>query len=30
VCNWYVYVGIGGLIGALTLPALVLNRLRRR
>lgn len=30
VCNWYVYVGIGGVLGALSLPALVLNRLRRR
>ena len=23
-CNWHVYVGVGGLIGAVTLPALVL------
>lgn len=30
VCNWYVYVAIGAAIGALSLPALVLNRLRRR
>jgi hypothetical protein len=30
VCNWYVYVGIGGVIGALSLPVLVLSRLRRR
>jgi len=30
VCNWHVYVGVGGLIGAVTLPMLVLNRLRKR
>lgn len=29
-CNWYVYAGIGALIGAVTLPTLVLMRLRRR
>ena len=29
ICNWYVYVGWGGLLGALSLPALVLWRLRR-
>ena len=23
-CNWYIWAGIGGLIGAVTLPALVL------
>lgn len=28
-CNWYVYAGIGALIGAVTLPALVFWRLRR-
>lgn len=27
VCNWYVYVGIGGLLGAISLPFLVLRRL---
>jgi hypothetical protein len=26
-CNWYVYAGIGALIGAVTLPALALRRL---
>lgn len=30
ICNWYVYVGVGALIGSITLPVLVLNRLRRR
>jgi hypothetical protein len=29
VCNWYVYAGIGAAIGAVTLPVLVLWRLRR-
>jgi len=28
-CTWYVYAGIGAAIGAVTLPALVLWRLRR-
>jgi hypothetical protein len=28
-CNWYIYAGYGALIGALSLPALVLNRLRQ-
>lgn len=28
-CDWHVYAGIGMLIGVLTLPALVLYRLRR-
>ena len=28
-CNWYVYAGIGALIGALTLPVLALRRLTR-
>jgi hypothetical protein len=23
-CNWYIWAGIGGLVGAVTLPALVL------
>jgi hypothetical protein len=26
-CNWYVYAGIGAVIGALTLPVLALRRL---
>ncbi len=29
ICNWYVYAGIGAAIGAVTLPVLVLWRLRR-
>ena len=29
-CDWHVYAGIGMLIGVLTLPALALNRLRKR
>jgi hypothetical protein len=29
-CNWWVYAGIGAVIGALTLPVLVLVRLNRR
>jgi hypothetical protein len=28
-CNWQVYAGWGGLVGLVTLPALVLWRLRR-
>lgn len=28
-CNWYIYAGFGGLFGALTLPTLVLRRLRQ-
>jgi hypothetical protein len=28
-CNWHVYAGYGALIGALTLPVLVLNRMRQ-
>ncbi len=28
-CNWYVYAGVGALIGALSLPILVFRRLRR-
>ena len=28
-CNWYVYAGIGALLGALTLPVLALMRLNR-
>lgn len=30
VCNWYVYVAVGGLLGALSLPVLVLGRLTRK
>jgi hypothetical protein len=29
-CNWQSFAGVGGLIGLVTLPALVLWRLRRR
>lgn len=29
-CNWYVYAGIGAVLGALSLPILVLRRLRQR
>jgi hypothetical protein len=28
-CNWYVYAGIGGLIGAISLPSLVLWTISR-
>ena len=28
-CNWYIWAGIGGVIGASTLPVLVLSRLGR-
>lgn len=28
-CNWYFYAGIGALVGAVSLPALVFWRLRR-
>lgn len=28
-CDWHVYAGVGMLIGVLTLPVLVLSRLRR-
>jgi hypothetical protein len=28
-CNWWVYAGMGALIGALTLPVLALRRLTR-
>lgn len=27
LCDWWVYVGVGGLIGAISLPILVLRRL---
>ena len=28
-CNWWVYAGIGALLGAITLPVLALRRLNR-
>lgn len=28
-CNWYIYAEVGGLLGAITLPILVLRRLNR-
>ncbi len=28
-CNWWVYAGIGGVLGALTLPVLALRRLNQ-
>jgi hypothetical protein len=28
-CNWWVFAGVGGVIGAITLPVLVLRRLKR-
>jgi hypothetical protein len=28
-CNWWVYAGVGAVIGALTLPVLALRRLNR-
>ena len=30
ICNWYVYWWVGALLGAMSLPVLVLRRLRRR
>ncbi|MFL5477449.1 MAG: hypothetical protein ACJ79X_00345 [Gemmatimonadaceae bacterium] len=29
-CNWWVYAGIGALLGAVTLPLIALGRLNRR
>jgi hypothetical protein len=29
-CDWYVYAGVGALLGALSLPLLVLRRLSQR
>jgi hypothetical protein len=29
-CNWWVYAGVGAVVGALTLPVLALMRLNRR
>ena len=28
-CHWEVFAGVGGLIGAITLPVLVLRRMKR-
>jgi hypothetical protein len=28
-CNWWVYAGVGAVVGALTLPVLALKRLNR-
>lgn len=28
-CNWWVYAGVGGVLGAATLPVLALRRLNR-
>jgi hypothetical protein len=28
-CNWWVYAGIGAIVGALTLPVLALRRLNK-
>ena len=30
LCNWHVYAAAGAVVGAVTLPLLVLSRLRRR
>ena len=30
VCNWHVYAAVGAAVGAISLPVLVLTRLRRR
>ena len=29
-CNWWVYAGVGAVLGMLTLPVLALSRLNRR
>jgi hypothetical protein len=29
-CNWWIFAGVGGLVGAITLPVLVLRRLKKR
>ena len=29
-CNWWVYAGVGAVIGAITLPLIALSRLNRR
>lgn len=28
-CNWWVYAGVGGVLGAVTLPVLALRRINR-
>jgi len=30
ICNWYAYAAVGAVVGAVSLPLLVLSRLRRR
>ena len=30
MCNWYAYAAVGAVVGAVSLPLLVLTRLRRR
>jgi hypothetical protein len=30
MCNWHVYAAAGAVVGAVSLPVLVLTRLRRR
>jgi hypothetical protein len=30
ICNWYIYAAVGGAAGAISLPILVVRRLRRR
>ena len=30
ICNWYVYAAVGAALGAVSLPVLVLRRMRRR
>jgi hypothetical protein len=30
ICNWHVYAAVGAAVGAISLPVLVLARLRRR
>jgi hypothetical protein len=29
ICNWYLYAAVGAALGAVSLPVLVLRRLRR-
>jgi len=29
-CNWWVYAGVGAVLGAITLPLIALSRLNRR
>ncbi len=29
-CHWWIFAGVGGLVGAITLPVLVLRRLKKR